>query len=530
MLFNSSEFIGLFLPFIVVVVWFCHRKQWSQLALWGLIVGSGFFYAYWQYTYLFLLVGSIVFNYCWGEHLLNAQRYRSRWLLGLGVGANLALLGYFKYCDFLIVSFNQVIGTEWPALDIVLPLAISFFTFQQIAYLVDTYREPRQAEQRYSFAQYCLFIAFFPQLIAGPIVHHAQLIPQFSSAWRIESERCLQGFSIFVVGLFKKVVIADSLAVFANPVFAEAASGGTLTFIEAWGGALAYTFQLYFDFSGYSDMAIGLAAMLGIRLPINFNSPYKATSISDFWRRWHITLSVFLRDYLYISLGGNRSGAIRRYANLLVTMVLGGLWHGAGWTFLIWGGLHGMYLMLNHAWRAFRHAVWLKHTHGSEQSIRRSKGWRATGKIMSIALTFLCVVLAWVYFRSETIAGANSMLYSMVGGYGITLPSSLSGSLSFLQSWHVDFGVAARYDVLPIGQASPWLLLSAWIVWGLPNVAQLCPSALLQQADNPKPVGGRWLGWLRWRLSWYWGFWVGIALIAVLVCMNRTSEFLYFQF
>ena len=329
---------------------------------------------------------------------------------------NLALIGYFKYAGFFVSTVAALSGAEWRIEAIVLPLAISFFTFQQIAFLVDAYRH--ESSER-NFLSYCLFVTFFPQLIAGPIVHHKQMLPQFArpGTFSFQPHLVSLGLTVFVLGLFKKVVLADSVAVYGTPVFAAADAGNTLTFFEAWGGALAYTFQLYFDFSGYSDMAIGLALIFGIRLPINFESPYKALSITDFWRRWHITLSTFLRDYLYIALGGNRRGPVRRYINLALTMLLGGLWHGAGWTFVVWGGLHGVYLVVNHAWHRVVNPDWVT------SRLYRLAAW---------SITFLCVVIGWVFFRSESFSGAVAMLQAMAGFNGAALDVRLAGPLSIL--------------------------------------------------------------------------------------------------
>src|SRR4029078_9582961 len=257
---------------------------------------------------------------------------------------------------FIIETTNTIFNLQNSNVDIILPLAISFFTFQQIDYLADLYQNKAYVP---SLLKYFLFNTFFPQLIAGPIVHHGEIIPQFENKkiFQLNARNLAIGFTIFFMGLFKKVAIADNIAPIANQVFHLANIGVTPTFWEAWTGAFIYSFQLYFDFSGYSDMAIGLACLFGISLPINFNSPYKATNIIDFWRRWHITLSRFLRDYLYIPLGGHRLGSGRRYANLVITMLLGGLWHGASWTFVVWGGLHGVYLMINHGWRHLREGM-----------------------------------------------------------------------------------------------------------------------------------------------------------------------------
>ena len=352
MLFNSYEFIFLFLPIVLLGFHLIGKQGHHRVAIAWLVGASLFFYGWWNPAYLLLMLFSVLFNYSVGVSLSNTsgRKLLSKTILTIGVSVNLAILGYFKYANFFVDNLNALSGTNLILNEVILPLAISFFTFQQIAYLVDAYRGKTK---EYNFLHYCLFVTFFPQLIAGPIVHHKEMLPQFAkdAVYKLRSKHLAIGITIFALGLFKKVVLADGVSVYATPVFNAAEAGVMLTFFEAWGGALAYTFQLYFDFSGYSDMAIGIARMFGIRLPLNFNSPYKATSIIDFWRRWHITLSRFLRDYLYIPLGGSRKGRVRRYINLMTTMILGGLWHGAGWTFLLWGALHGFYLMINHAKR-----------------------------------------------------------------------------------------------------------------------------------------------------------------------------------
>ena len=338
MVFSSHIFILAFLPLTLFGTFLARYLFGHRGALVALTLASMIFYAYWDWRFLALLWASILFNYYWSRLLLRPYDDRTRgWLLAIGVGANVATLGFFKYTNFFLDNIAHLIGQDFSALYIILPLGISFITFQKIAYLVDVWRD---RPKPYGLLEYALFVSFFPQLIAGPIVHHRELIPQIQDerlgAFRLESFN--RGVAVFVIGLAKKVLIADNINSYADAVFAAAQRGETLSGLEAWGGTLAYALQLYFDFSGYADMAIGLALMLGLWLPENFDRPYIATSISDFWRRWHITLSRFLRDYLYIPLGGNRHGFAKEMRNLLTTMVLGGIWHGAAWAFLLWGG------------------------------------------------------------------------------------------------------------------------------------------------------------------------------------------------
>ena len=315
----------------------------------------------------------------------DGNRAESDWLL-VAIAANLALLGYYKYAIFFVSNVQKLIGHVGPLPEIVLPLGISFFTFTQIAFLVDAHRG---LARDYSFTHYTLFVTYFPHLIAGPILHHREMMPQFDrrATYTLNWDNVAVGLTMFIIGLFKKTVIADDMAGFASPAFNAAAAGTQLTLLEAWGAALAYTFQIYFDFSGYTDMALGASRMFGIVLPLNFRSPYKARSIIDFWRRWHITLSRFLRDYVYIPLGGNRKSVPRRYENLLLTMLIGGLWHGAGWTFVFWGALHGIYLVINHGWRSLRRRI----------DIAAPPGARA----LATLTTFVAVVVAWVFFRAS---------------------------------------------------------------------------------------------------------------------------------
>lgn len=336
----------------------------------------------------------MLFNYSVGNSLnsnFKKVKLHKKSLLTIGIVANLSLLGYFKYADFFIGNINYLSGSSVELLNLALPLAISFFTFQQIAYLVDSYRE-ETAE--YDFLNYALFVTFFPQLIAGPIVHHKEMMPQFASKWNLVKnyKNIAMGLFIFSIGLFKKVVIADTFAVWATNGFDKAE---TLNMIEAWATSLSYTFQLYFDFSGYTDMAIGAALLFNIKLPINFNSPYKAKDIQDFWRRWHITLSRFLRDYIYIPLGGSRVSSMRIYSNLMITFILGGLWHGAGWTFIFWGFLHGFALVIHRVWKSF----------GVQMN-----------SILAWFITFNFINISWVFFRAKEFDDAIKVLKGMLFG------------------------------------------------------------------------------------------------------------------
>jgi alginate O-acetyltransferase complex protein AlgI len=400
LLFNSYQFVFVFLPLLLV--------GYELLALGGvrsavplfLVLGSLFFYGWWDWRYLFLFGLSIAFNYSWAQVLRSRpiagadKRSAPRAMLAAGIAINLGLLGYFKYRNFFVSSVAAVAGRHWAMPPIVLPLAISFFTFEQITYLTSAWRG--EIETR-DFLSYALFITFFPHLIAGPIVRYGDIFPQLNrtSRYRLSADNLSAGLMIFAIGLFKKVMIADTLKVWLDPIFDTAVHPG---FVDAWAAALAFGLEIYFDFSGYSDMAIGLARMLNVRFPENFDSPYKARGPIEFWRRWHITLSFFLRDYLYIPLGGNRHGKVRQHFNLFVTMLLGGLWHGADWTFVIWGALHGVALSANHLWRD------------------RKFGMPAP---LAWMLTFIFVTLAWVLFRTHSIGGAVAIFSGMAGLNGL---------------------------------------------------------------------------------------------------------------
>jgi alginate O-acetyltransferase complex protein AlgI len=341
MLFSSWQFFFLFLPATLAgffampanPLWL--RKTWLLLA-------SVFFYAYWKVEYVPLLLFSICFNHAVAE-FITRHRPAAKPAIVLGVGINLLLLGYYKYTNFILEFLGHVSRHDFGRFDIMLPLAISFFTFTQIGYLVDVYRNP---SLHHRFLDYAFFVVFFPHLIAGPIVRHWEIIPQFAGRkLRANRDDIGVGLTMFLVGLYKKVLLADSVSGYVATVYGAAADGATLTWFDAWLGTLAFAMQIYFDFSGYSDMAIGLARLFGIRFPMNFNSPYKAGSITEFWQRWHITLTRFLREYVYFPMGGNRCSPLRHVFNIMATMFLSGLWHGAGWTYIMWGGLHGFYLV-----------------------------------------------------------------------------------------------------------------------------------------------------------------------------------------
>lgn len=505
MLFNSYEFIFLFLPVVLLGFFGFARASHRLAALW-LAAASLFFYGWWNPQYVFLLLLSITFNYSMGYVIGHQRASRERCktttlpILVVAISANLGLLAYFKYANFFLATANELAGTDWVLANVVLPLGISFYTFTQIAFLVDVYRG---IVKEYDFVHYVLFVTYFPHLIAGPVLHHKQMMPQFalSVTYRPTWDNFFTGLAFFSVGLAKKILIADNMATFASPVFGAAEGGSTMLFLSSWIGTIAYAFQLYFDFSGYSDMAVGLSKMFGVNLPYNFNSPYKSRNIIEFWQRWHMTLSQFLRDYLYIPLGGNRKGVPRRYLNLIVTMLLGGLWHGANWTFVVWGGLHGAFLVINHAWRQY--CPW-------------PSGFM--GRFLSGLLTFFAVLFAWVFFRAESFSAATAIIQGMLGLNGISLPVALAHLAPQLAAshWPILFdGITPE-----IGQQTSvasvlfWLLLSAVVVWFMPNTQEL-----VSRIKNQSSRRG--------------GFFAGV--LGSLFCLavfgfSKVSEFLYFQF
>jgi D-alanyl-lipoteichoic acid acyltransferase DltB (MBOAT superfamily) len=500
MLFSSYTFLFQFLP-ATVLAFAAARRHSPRAGIMVLVGASLFFYGAWRPVYLLLFAASVAVNFALGLRM--EDPFRRRGIGTFGVALNLAVLCYFKYTNFIFDSLNTLTGAPLPFVNIILPLGISFFTFQQIAYLVDVMRG---AKVERDIVSYTLFVSFFPHLIAGPLVHHAEMIPQFKRGRTGRSAvLAARGLAIFAAGLFKKVVIADNLAQFVSPVFAHLDAGGGVTTPWAWLATLAYTLQIYFDFSGYSDMAIGLALLFGIRLPVNFRSPYQATSIIEFWRRWHITLSRFLRDYLYIPLGGNRLGEQRRYINLLVTMLLGGLWHGAGWNFLVWGGLHGIYLSINHLWRGWR---------GSKPELSIA-GLMVKGACW--AITFFAVVVAWVFFRAKTAAGAWQMLQGL---FGVEAGSSAYASSGILRLMDLPMLVGEE-RLLLIGVGAVALALA--IALCLPNVPQLFRYREYRRAPERA-------AWVRWRPNAAWALLSALALAISLFGMWQRLEFLYFQF
>lgn len=518
MLFNSIEFLFLFLPFAVVSYFLFRRFGARYLPVTVLLISSLLFYAFGDLDFLPLLIASILFNFFMGKWIVWARNLTNSvqtLLFTVGVIVNLLPLAWFKYSAFVGETLSSA-PTDAPLEALILPLGISFYTFQQIAFLLDV---KRGGDAHSSFVEYASFVSFFPQLIAGPIVHARDMLPQFR---RLADSKCFRlglavGLSYFAVGLIKKVGIADSLAPEVNEVFAAAAAGQEIDALAAWKATFGYTFQLYFDFSGYSDMAVGLAALFGISLPVNFYSPYRARSITQFWRSWHITLSVFLRDHVYIPLGGNRKGLSRLYLALFATMLLGGLWHGAGWTFVLWGGVHGGLLVIHRLWSA--------------SSLGRTipiPFW------LAVLITFLAVSIAWIPFRAESFTATLSILEGLVFMNGIVLPAQAIAILqletgSFLQS---SVYLSAR-DTLWYGSM---LLGCATLCWFAPNTHELfgryAPGFLLYDLNRlSKCHLLNRVSRLQWAPNSMVGATVGgIFIVGVLFILSGKSEFLYYQF
>jgi len=498
MLFNSASFIFVFLPLTLAAFAVAVRLRSSPLAVAVLVVASFVYYGWWEPGLLVLLGASTAFNYVMGRIIghtvLCKQTALVKVLLSVGIGGDLSLLAYYKYGDFFITNLNALTGLTNGLPTIALPIGISFYTFTQIAFLVDAAKGQitlSAVRSRLRLFDYALFVSYFPHLVAGPIIHHRATIPQFhrmaANGW--DTVAIATGLSIFAIGQFKKIGLADNVAPFADVAFAQATTG-SLPLLDSWIGAIAYALQIYFDFSGYSDMAIGLSLLFGVRLPVNFASPYKATSIVEFWSRWHMSLSAFLRDYLYIPLGGNRRGAVRRYMNLMLTMLLGGLWHGAGWTFVVWGGLHGLYLIINHASRFVF----------GQPSPNPTIGvlW------FKRAFVFLSVTIAWVFFRSDSMGAAYNLFQGMSGASGFAATSSHAASLG-------------------------WIAIGLVIVWALPNTYQIFarfnPSLPLppQLASVPADL-------LAWRMNAALAIVLGGLLGSCILGVNRFSPFLYYRF
>jgi D-alanyl-lipoteichoic acid acyltransferase DltB (MBOAT superfamily) len=481
-LFNSYEFIFIFLPIVLIGYFFVLRKASLHTKMIWLVLASLFFYGYWTPKYLYLIISSIIINFGISKLMLRFEKHK-KLMLTLGILFNVSLLGYYKYTNFFIDNLNYLIDKDIILQQIILPLGISFFTFQQIAFIIDSYKGETR---HYRFFEYCLFVTFFPQLIAGPIVHHKEMMPQFevNDNARIHARNFALGIYIFILGLGKKVLIADNFASVANMGYgAERA----LSFFESWITSLAYTMQLYFDFSGYCDMAIGAALLFNIKLPLNFNSPYKALNIQDFWRRWHMTLNRFLTQYIYFPLGGSQVGKYRTYFNIFVIFFISGIWHGAGWTFVVWGVLHGLASMIYRAWKT------------TNISLPKWSAW---------LLTFLFVNAAWIFFRSETLRQALSILKGMIGLNGIEFPS-IANAMNKILPFHIGINVELLYTSPDILKYSIVLLVFLGIVIFSKNT--------MERMNEFNMNVGKVIV-------------LSIITVASILSLSKVSEFLYFNF
>ena len=529
MLFNSYKYIFIFFPLALLLYYgvglFGARAQNAAL-----VAASLAFYASWDVRFLPLLLGSILLNFSAG-FAISACRERKRegvatLVLAVTVTANLLSISIFKYAHFFVDNLNVMAGTGFVLGTIILPLGISFFTFEQIGFLVDVHRGETRARD---LLHYAVFVTFFPRLVAGPILRYHEIEPQLRTirGGPSTAEDLAVGLTIFFIGLVKKTILADGIAPYVTTAFAGAAHGEPIDLLLSWGAAAAFACQLYFDFSGYSDMAIGAARCFGIRFPMNFFSPYKSTSIIEFWRRWHMTLSRFLRDYLYFGLGGNRRGKVRRYANLLITMLVGGLWHGANWTFVLWGGLHGIYLMVNHAWLAASGQV------PGLAAFRRSR----LGGLFGLSVTFVAVLVGWVLFRSPNMATACNMLAGMIGRHGIVIPAGLAFALEPFRGLSAALGISfAQTSGAQLIYTYLWVAALLGIALVAPTTQELLGNyqPILEPVDGssrsvPGPAGPRLLR-LRWIPNASWSVALGALAFFGIISITRVSEFLYWQF
>jgi alginate O-acetyltransferase complex protein AlgI len=542
MLFNSAEFLFGFTPVAVLGFYLLGRFSRVSAIRW-LIAVSLVFYGWWRPLNVLIIGPSILINYGLARVLLrlNESEQARQWsqaILLLGILFNVAFLGVFKYTDFITGTVNDVFGANFVLLHIILPLGISFITFQKIAFLVDVQAGRIKS---FTFQDYCTFVLFFPQLIAGPIVHYREMMPQFhTTSCRFNQENVAVGLTLLLFGLFKKVVLADKMAPLVTPIYEHATSGANISFLTAWMAAVGFTLQIYFDFSGYTDMALGLARLFGIKLPPNFNSPLRAASIIDFWLRWHMTLTRFLTAYVYNPLAltltrrrlakglpglGGRNTTMGAFVSLLVvptilTMCISGLWHGAGYGFVVWGLLNGIYITINHAWRLAAARLW--------------KDRRSYDRLMRPAgqlVTFITVCATMIFFRAPTITSAIDLLKGIAGLNGLGLPQDLLGRLGPVAGiLHGINGVAGSGQDLMI--TGKWICLLLVIALALPNTLQILdryePALGIRPSANKLSIGK--IRVLEWSPSLPWAIAVSAIAAIAFVYIGGPSEFLYWQF
>jgi alginate O-acetyltransferase complex protein AlgI len=543
MLFNSSEFLLIFLP-VTLAGFYLLGTFFRTLAIRWLIFASLVFYAWWRPVNILIIAPSIVVNYILARILLQLShgggpKRVSKAVLLLGIAFNVAFLGFFKYADFISGTINDVFGANLVLMHIILPLGISFITFQKIAFLVDV---QAGRVKSFTFEDYCTFVLFFPQLVAGPIVHYREMMPQFhAAACRFDKKNFAIGLTLLFFGLFKKVVFADKIALLVTPIYEQAAARGGTSFLLAWTAAIGFTLQIYFDFSGYSDMALGLSRFFGIRLPQNFDSPLRASSIIDFWLRWHMTLTRFLTAYIYNPLTlwltrrrlgkgqpgfGGRNTTVGAFVSVLMlptimTMFISGLWHGAGYGFIVWGLLHGLYLTINHAWRMIAARVWPERT--SYVRFMKPIGW---------ALTFVSVTGAMVFFRSPTLRSAVDVVNGLFGLNGLALPESLLDHLGALGTILHALGVTAAnaWSVRDFAMTAMWISVLTFVALACPNTLQILsryePALGVKPQLNKLGIGGI----LEWDASLPWAVAVSAVTAIAIASIGGPSEFLYWQF
>jgi len=544
MLFNSAEFLFGFVPVALLGFYLLGRFSRVSAIRW-LIVVSLAFYGWWRPLNVLIIAPSIIINFVLASALLRLNRNEdslraSKAVLLLGILFNVVFLGIFKYTDFLAGTINDVFGTNLILRHIILPLGISFITFQKIAFLIDV---QAGRVRSFTFQNYCTFVLFFPQLIAGPIVHYREMMPQFEAAsCRFEKENVAVGLTLLLFGLFKKVVLADSMAPLVSPIYEHAALGGHISFVMAWMAAIGFTLQIYFDFSGYTDMALGLARFFGIKLPPNFNSPLRAPSIIDFWLRWHMTLTRFLTAYLYnplvLSLTrrrlangrpgfGGRNTTAGAFISLLMvptllTMFVSGLWHGAGYGFIVWGLLNGVYITINHGWRLVAARLW---------SDRRS--YARFARVPGQLITFITVSATMLFFRAPTIKSALDLVKGIAGLNGVGLPQELLGRLGPLAGILNRIGVTGEpwngHDFISAGR---WICLLLLIALALPNTLRILDRyepALGVKPNSTKPATGK-MRILEWGPSLSWAIAMSAVAAIAIVSMGGPSQFLYWQF
>jgi D-alanyl-lipoteichoic acid acyltransferase DltB (MBOAT superfamily) len=542
MLFNSSEFLFVFLPLTLFGYYFLGTLS-RTAALYWLILVSLAFYAWWRPVNVLIIAPSIAINFVLARALLRLNekedsRRASKAVLVLGIAFNVAFLGFFKYTDFIVGTINDVFSENLVLRHIILPLGISFITFQKIAFLIDV---QGGRVKSFTLRDYSIFVLFFPQLVAGPIVHYREMMPQFHAApYRFDKENVAVGVTLLLVGLFKKVVFADNIAIFVTPIYEHSAAEGGTTFLLAWMAAIGFTLQLYFDFSGYSDMALGLARFFGIRLPQNFDSPLRASSIIDFWLRWHMTLTRFLTAYLYNPLTlrltrrqlakgrpgfGARNATAGTFVYLLmfptvVTMSISGLWHGAGYGFVVWGLLHGFYLTINHGWRVVKARLWADR-----------KIYVSIMDPLAFLLTFLSITAAMVFFRSPTMVSAIDLVKGIIGLNGIGLPQALLDHLGPLtQKLHAVGVVAESWSLSDFAKTALWIFILMFVALACPNALQILARYEPALGVTPQSAKFRSGPVIEWNASLLWALAVSALAAIAIVSMGGPSEFLYWQF